>query len=251
MKFVKFNCIVIFLCALAPSMIWSQTSETQNIGIQLSPLKPYASFSEQSLMEAEGIDELNEHFKLEWIDQYLKVEISTIQNGKLRTTQLSDHFLTEQVKAELMAADVGQAAHCLIEYMPKNSLSHNTPTSYDFDMFIEPLRNAQMKGGKKMLESYIKTHVIDKLPENALTGYQFSGIRFTVDTEGKISDIEPYHPDYKTDDTSEVDALLLEAICNMPVWQAARNHDNTLANQSFTLVVGNLANCLVQTLEFE
>lgn len=199
------------------------------------------------LLEARTIAHLNPHYKAEWIRSYITTSVTTIQNGKLRTDYGKSELLTADQKASILSADIGTEVKVSVKYIPENNLRHNEPKEMHFSFIQEPEFEATFPGGKEKLLNYLKTNAIDKIPDGTFEGYDLATIGFTIDEQGRVTNVKAHVP-FKS---PEIDELLITAVGNMPKWKPGQYANGEKVKQDFALIVGNMRNCVINTLNIK
>ena len=223
---------------------FGQESEPDELGFAMDRVQlPFAT-SFQKLKQATSIHDLNRVYSSSWIEEFLSVDVITVHNGKVKsTTGLSDIFSDEQ-KVNMLESDVGHHIKISIQYMPKNNLAKNEKKEYSFSFLVDPDSEASYPGGETVLNQYIKATVIDKIKKITLDENHISTVKFTVNEDGKILNPHLFWPS----EYEEVDAILLESICNMSDWIPAEYANGLKISQEFALSVGNLKSCVINML---
>lgn len=245
---MRYKLVVLILAILALPMISiAQDDPSQDFQYDIKINYPPLSIAKDTLHAAHTLLDLNKYYKASWVKSYNSVDILTTINGELTKATSPTDRLTAEQKDIMYRADVGTAITVKARYMPDNTLSHNELQEFNFSFTIDPDTPASFIGGHEVLQQYIKDKAIDHIAEDVFTGYTLAAVTFTVNTEGEIIDAE----NFWTSEDEAVDALLLQTICTMPTWTPAEYANGKTVNQDFVLTVGNMQNCMVNTLNIE
>ena len=153
-------------------------------------------------------------------------------------------MLTPQQKEMMHTADPGSEISISVLYIPENTLKQNDPKEIKFSFTIDPESEADFPGGRQQLTQYLRKNAIDKIPAGTFTNYDLVAVTFSVDEAGQI--IDPHV--FSSTEDEQIDALLLEAVRNMPNWQAATYANGLKVRQKFALRVGSRENCMINLL---
>ena len=209
--------------------------------------KEYVSFKQFLKLEnseSGSFSYPNEYFhqqkNYEKIMEYVSIEISTMCNGKIVSSQNKNNTLTTEQKNNLMIADLGADITIKIKFKYKYQTLEfpddaNKIYEAKYTVTIVPETEALYPGGFKQFSNYINENVINKT-NRQLTFRKFQQLiaKFTITEEGKIinAKITNSSADLKTD------KLLLDAINKMPKWKPAENAKGTKVKQEFVLPLG-------------
>ena len=245
MKNIK-NKLVILLSVIfaLPCFVVAQEDLTTELEYEVGKIFPPLSMSKEKLLAAETLMDLNRVYESSWIREFIAVEISAMNNGKLIKVVHKNDTMSEEQKAIMRQADEGTEISVKVRYIPENTLKHNDPKEYNFSFLVNPDKEATYVGGEKELKKYLKKSVIDKIPDGLLEGYAFAAVKFTVSEEGEI--LNP-HLSWPTKDEN-VDKLLLETVRKMPCWKPAEYASGLKVKQDFAFMVGNMESCVVNVL---
>ena len=245
MKNIQHQLIVFFFALLTiPLPGFSQDALANELWYEVYKIYPPLSITKEKLGEAQTLIDLNENYKASWVRDYISVEVSAICKGKIRKAMGKNDNLSPEQKNLMNQADVGTAITVKVRYIPENTLKHNPPKEMDFTFVLDPESDAKYPGGHQQLKQYFKQQAINKIPEGRFKGYDWTAIKFTIDKEGKIINTHPFEA--SKDD--KINALLSEAIRNMPCWQPAEYANGLKVKQEYVLAVGNPENCMMNLL---
>jgi hypothetical protein len=225
-------------------LAFSQDTLSPPPDFEVNRMRPFVSINAADLAEARTLLDINPRYDADWVKTYEYVQIETMQKGVATTAKGSSDELTAEQLQQLMSADLGSPITVKVSYMPENNLSHNDLQEMGFSFEVEPDVNAQFPGGKDQLQTYVTKTAIEKIPEGTYKGYDMSAVTFKVDENGFVTEVEAVEPLQD----SAIEALLIDAVCNMPAWEPARFKSGKTVAQSFALTVGNQENCKIPLL---
>jgi len=237
---------LIVLLLLIPDFTTAQEAAS-DFAYNVYRVYPTIARDKEEIKAAESLLDLNQHYKSSWVKEYVSVEVLTKYRGKIRKAIGSGEKLTSEQKEHMNAADIGSEISIRVRYMPDNTLSHNDVQELDFTISVNPERDAKYEGGEEALQKYLKENAIDKISADVFVGYKLAAVRFFVDEEGRI--VDPHL--FWTSEDENVDALLLETICNMPNWVPASYENGLKIKQEFAWTVGNMESCVVNMLNIK
>ena len=244
MKFDKTSTILLIAFLIVPMLASTQVKLSEQPDYEVNVNYPPLSITKQQLNEANTIANINKFFKPSWIREYISVEILTTQNGMTKKGISKSDFFSHEQKDNMAKADVGTDIQIKVQYMPENTLKHNDAKEFKFSFLVNPEIEAQFPGGQQQLKQYLNEHAINKIPAGSFENYDLATIKFSINENGKIVDAHAFWP-FKDE---MIDNLLLEAIQNMPNWNPAEYANGVKVKQELVLSVGNMANCMLPTL---
>jgi TonB family protein len=245
MKNIQHKLMILLLVAFAfPNQTFSQENLTSEPSYEVNKVYAYISVSETNLKEAQTLSDLNYKYKSSWISEYISVEISTSQNGKVTTALGENDQLTQEQKDHLGKADPNTAISVLINYIPENNLKNKEAKEMDFTFSIDPAHDAAFPDGQLELKQYLKQAVMDKTSSDVFKNYDLAAVKFTVNEDGKITNAHVV----ESSKDEKVDRLLLATIQNMTDWKPAKYSNGLQVKQDFILTVGNMESCVVNLL---
>lgn len=243
------NSLSILLLLLLPCFGFAQDSSTCKHTYEVNKVIPYVSVNVEQLKNAKSLIDLDKDYKPSWINEYISVEISTINQGKVRKAKNENDLLTKEQKENMEKADAGTEIVVNIQYIPENNLSHNNIQEHDIKFVVNPLVDAIYKGGREKMMQYLNENVIDKIPVGTYKGYDLIAAMFTVNKEGEIENVTLFDTrGYGVTENEEIDNLLLETIRKMPCWIPAEYKDGTKVEQDYVFTVGNHESCVTALL---
>lgn len=172
--------------------------------------------------------------------EFVSVEIAASIHGKSVVTKSQGSKLTAEQKNLLGAAEMGADILVKVKYHYKQ------PSQYDAGPVREtiegkvlvtavPDTEAEFPGGLKQATDYFARNVIARSTEsNAVEKIQRAIVRFTVNEEGRITDVKLSQ---KSEDP-KIDKLLLDAMSNMPRWKPATDAKGNRVKQEIVLPFG-------------
>ena len=229
------------LLGFAAMEVEAQSTLEFDLSCEIDIVYPARSISHTTLHTAQNLFDLNKYYKDSWVRKYNSVEITTIHDGVMRIAKSKSFLLSEEQKKNISASDIGQDISVYIQYIPENTLSGNEEKEIRFSFVMDPETPAEFPGGTDQMKNYLDTHVVSKVIKDVLRQYHLSAVSFTVNELGQIvnAEIAESSSDEKTD------ALLLEAICNMPRWKAAKYSNGLVVPQDFVLTIGDRSSCVL------
>lgn len=219
--------------------------ETSNkLRFELDRINPYISLNKKEIRSAQSISDLNPHYKPSWVKQYIEVEISTYNQGKLQITKSKNNLLTATQKSKLLKSDEASPITVKVIYLPNNNLKYNEPKETSFTFIPEPEKEAHFMGGQQKLTTYINTQIINNIPQDDFLPNTLAAATFMIDEEGKIVDVRLF----ESSKNEKLDQLILRSIQNMPNWEPATYENGLPVKQEFALAIGNLESCTMNLL---
>lgn len=233
-----------WIVSILSGLVQAQDSPAFDLNCEVN--KSYQGFtlSKEKLLAANIVDDLNEHYKSEWVKQYVRLSVEATCDGKLKRASSKNEELLPPIKRLLKNADSGTEIYVNVRYLPQNNLSYEEVKEMDFRFTVEPESDAQFAGGQQLLETYLKENILDKMPKEVFGQYQLAAVSFAVDEEGYV--VEPLLS--WSSENEQMDEIMLDAICNMPQWKPAQYADGTRIQQTFALSLGDHQSCVVNTL---
>ena len=249
MKKIKIQFLLLhFFCFTCLTAGYGQEQATAPLQFEVNKVYPYISISPESLQEAQSLLDLNRHYKPDWVRSYLAVEISAVQNGKLKKVIGESDLLNKEQKELIQNADAGTNMKVNIHYIPENNLKENEAKEMDFTFKVDPKIDAVYPGGQEALNEYLKINAINKITNGSFKGFDLSAIQFTINEDGEITNAQLFDSVFQSYKNKAVNDLLLEVIRKMPCWKPAEYANGIKARQQFVLTVGNQESCLVNLL---
>ncbi len=188
--------------------------------------------------EARVINDFLPYYPGGWIVEYHEVKIIAHIGKETKVVSAPDNRLTAEQLELLRTLKPLDGIYIKIRYSSKNAVTGEMePSMLEYALGITPDINAEFKGGRDALVNYLAENSWDEIVAN---GYDASdmkttGIRFTINLEGKAEDIEVFVPS----GNDKVDEILKETVENMPAWIPAENFDGEKAKQQFEFILGD------------
>lgn len=177
------------------------------------------------------------------IIEYVAVEITGTQNGKVVTSRSENDRLTAAQKEILKNAGLGSDINIRINFKFKNHADftvENKIKEGNLTVSVVPETEAEYPGGFAQMTKYFTDNLFNKIPEkSSAEKILMASVKFTVNEEGRIigSEISRSSSDTKTD------RLILEATGKMPKWNPAKDANGAKVKQEFTIPFGGAGGC--------
>ena len=193
------------------------------------------SVKKETLNKALSLNDVIEGYPVNWISEYVSVEISGIRGNEPVKFSGDDDTLTKKQMDFLRGAEAGSDITITVLYKYRNAVTgQSEENKMNTTLTVIPDVEAQYEGGYREVIKYIKKKAEGKIAENLPKKIRPAIVRFFVSEEGKISDAYVYKSsgDYKTD------KLLLEAVNSMLGWKPAEYLNGKKVKQEFQLNFG-------------
>jgi len=220
--------------------IKGQDSLSFNMSYDIQRNYPSIRMTADKLEKATSLKDLNHNFPASWIKEYKQVEIQAENQGQRRKAVGKNEILSDEQKDLLGNSDPGSEITVNVHYLPNNLLKNNDIKEISFSFTVDPEKPAQFKGGEQKLEQYLKENVMGQIQATSFKKYQMAAVTFTIDEDGLVSNPHLFWPS----EDKNVDAILLETICNMPNWKPATYSNGKTVKQEFVLTVGDKESCV-------
>lgn len=192
------------------------------------------------LSNAKLISDVVPEYPVNWISDYVSVEISATYAGKVMKAVSSNDALNSEQKNILNTADIGTSIVVDVNYKYKNSVTEDIVNHVMHTwLTVVPEIEAEYPGGYNRMTKYFKENGINKISESGRKLFQQVLIRFSIDKKGEIVDSKIY----ETSGDAEIDKILIEAINKMPKWRPAQNSKGIKVKQEFEFNVGTNGGC--------
>ncbi len=223
--------IIALLLALITGNIISQ-----NINYELRGNYKNAIHKEK-IDKAKTMADLISGYPSGWILGYVSVELTVTNNGKKNIVKSKNDVLTEEQLSLLRNACLYNELAINIQYKSKNSVTNEVEiNNMKYTATLIPEVEAEFYDGKVEMSNYIKTNLINKIPE---LKNKSAKVYFTVNESGEIINTKIT----QTTGNTKLDNLIIEAINNMPKWKPAINAKGLKVKQEFVFNVGNFGAC--------
>jgi len=182
----------------------------------------------EKLNNAKFIGDFISDYPVNWIINYVSVEVSATFNGKTMKAMSPNQALSAEQKNILASADLGTGIEVNVNYKYKNTVTDDINNHVmHVSMMIIPEVEAEYIGGKQQLKKFIKENVINKISD-ANTRQLMDAtatVIFTVNEKGEI-----IHAKISNGSgNSKTDKLLLDGINKMPERGVVRTASNANA----------------------
>ena len=235
--------LILFILGIFLSGNLNSQNDSIQVTYEIKKVYPPLSIPKDTLVGAHTIHDINKHYKSSWVKNFVSVEVITIHDDQIIKTASQTDVLTKEQKNMMETADVGTPITVDIRYIPDNTLKHNDEHDFIFSFSIDPDNGAQYPGGEQILKQYLKQKVMDEIEESLFELYQLSVIKFAINEKGQVVDAHVS----ESSNNLKVDEIMLEAVCNMPVWSPASYANGTRAKQEHVLMIGDMRSCLLNT----
>jgi hypothetical protein len=195
--------------------------------------------------EAEYLSDLHERYTGDWVEEYISTEIKYTVKGQTISAKGENNSLSSSQKGMLNSIEANGTIEVIVNYLPKNSLSSNSPKSMDYTFNIIPNTIPQFEGGEESFTAYIETNFVSKLDTSEINQLKFSVVGLTISEEGKIEDIQME----ESTGNIELDARLSQVICDMPQWNPAVTSKGKSVPYNLKFYITNVTNsCMINSI---
>lgn len=243
-KIQNYLIILCFAALIFPQFGALQTTPENDLAYEVNKIYPYISTTKSELKDAQTLTDINKHYKASWVKAYVSVEISTIHQGKLRTSVNKSDVLSQEQKNHILTADVDTDIAVKVLYFPDNTLKTAEIKEINFSFKPMPETEATYFGGEAALKKYLKENAIDEIPNNSFENYDLAAVKFTIDENGQVTNVQLF----QSSKNEKIDDLLVKTVRNMPNWQPAKYENGTAAKQEFAWTIGNMESCVINLL---
>ncbi len=244
-KFVVILVMAFVSISIVPQYVYSQEIAKEGIWYDVMRVFPTPTLQRDTLEDAITLADINRYYKPIWIKEFISIEVSSINGGVFKIASGKNDILTKEQKHNMETADPGSTISVVVNYIPENTLKTNEAKVFDFYFSVDAENEACHKVGKEELNEYMNETAITKISEDLFEGnYNLASVKFAIDEEGRIVDAHVFN----SSDDKKVDELLLDAVCNMPVWKPAHYTNGKRTKQEFVLAVGNKESCNMNLL---
>ncbi len=231
----------LFMALVFPLCGSSQDSFNFEFGCEVNVNYQPLSISKETLSASHTLSDLNKYYKAPWVREYILVEVAVRASGKIKKANSKNNILTREQKDLMSMADVGTNISINVQYIPENTLINNEMKEFNFSFMVNPDKEATFPGGQQQLTQYLADNAIDKISESIFKQHHLTAIKFSIDKEGHVIDAHVY----ESSRDEKTDAILLEAIQNMPRWRPAEYSNGTKVLQELVLTVGDHRSCVI------
>lgn len=216
----------------------------ESYGLQSNTLNKKVSYRVQGRYErpiiveqtktANTLSDLISGYPSNWVSDYLFVQLTFMENGEITQLKSENDTLTNAQKIRLSNSSLSDEIQVLIGYKSQNKITKEIEVKkVSWQLTIIPNTQAKFKGNDDGLNSYF-THLIGKKITMNEINDQPAVLYFEVDENGKASQARIDTPS----GNPEIDALLIDAVLQMPKWTAAKDGSGKSVPQNFKLIVG-------------
>ncbi|MCB9235533.1 MAG: energy transducer TonB [Bacteroidia bacterium] len=219
--------------------------ESCPVPFEVRRVEPAFPITFEKITTANSLTDLNPRYPATWVRQYLSVEIQVRVKGKVSKAVGKDAALNSEQRKLMLAADPGSEIGVVVHYIPENNLKENEPRTIDFNLSLQPQKEAQFPGGYQNLKAFLEKNGLSGVPASAFQGYALAGVKFRVNERGQIGMPQIV---WSSGDV-KVDQLLVKTVQNMPDWEPAAFDSGEKVSQEFVLAVGNMESCALNLLK--
>lgn len=169
-------------------------------------------------------------YPVNWITNYVSVELTAPKGDKLIRTLSTNEKLTPEQKDLLKSIDIGSNIAIHVKYTYNHPLTHAIE-NYEINtsVTVVPDKEAEYHGGYENLKKYLYENCISKVSATISQRYQRGTVVFTLNENGEPTGTRIA----KSSGDVKMDKLLLDAINKMPKWSPAENANGEKVNQDF------------------
>lgn len=246
-KLIFLSFLIIAQCTCS-FLALSAQEKLSDLCFEINPVYQHISHDYQAVCDAKVIKDLDSFFDPNWIQEFLSVEILSIQDGKKVKATGNTYLLNEEQQKALQAADYGTEIFVVVKYIPNNSMSQNTAKEHSFKLYVQPQQSAHFTEGEKAMNQYLNEKVIQPLIALDFDPEKLEAVKFAIDENGMVVDAEMHPNIYRDERDLEMEKILVEAIKTMPQWTAASFDNGLKQKQEFVFMLGNMKSCWIPTL---
>jgi len=235
---------VIAYLLIMSTYAYGQEDSDYNLSVQVNTSVSSITVDAVEFDDIVRLTDIDRHFKSEWVDEFLSVEVLVFQSGNPHILNAKDDNITDDLRQAIVNADSGSTIKVSYEYNAVNALDKNSVHTDGFSFTMLPDNDASFPGGEHNMNDYLADAGLNKIQEKDIDIYNIAAVKFTVTESGHI---ENAHIASKSKNT-DIDKLLLNTICNMPQWIPASYNDGVTVAQEYVLSVGDHGSCTVNVL---
>lgn len=191
-----------------------------------------------ALSEAKLVSDFIADYPVNWVSDYVSVEIIANCNNKTMKATGANDVLSAEQKNILNTIDTGTGLVVNVKYKSRNAVTDEIAiNTMHAALMVIPETEAEYVGGYALLKKYLKENVINKISDATQMQLQHANatVLFTINEKGEITDAKLTGKSVDAD----INKLLLDAISKMPKWKPAQNAKGTNVKQEFVFTVGN------------
>ncbi len=213
------------------------TSDDVDLRYQVYPA--YSRYSrpvkKEKLNNARLLADFIPGYPVNWIVDYISVEISATCNGKVMKAVSTNNALSAEQKNILYTADLASDIVIDAKYKNKNAVTARPEMrSMHYIATVVPETEAEYTGGYPQMIKFLEEKVIHKIIETTPKEFRKGIVAFTVNEKGEIVNSKISI----TSGDSRTDKLLIDAVNKMPKWKPAENSKGEKVKQEFEFSVG-------------
>ncbi len=240
-------CVFMF-CMLNSSSIKSQTiSDDYHETFEILKVDPSFSISKEQVEDLTSLEEINKHFKPEWVKQYFSVKTMAIIDGKEKSVTSENNHIDSAQKALLKQADEHELVHISINYLPNNSLKQNEAKEIHFSFAFKPSIDAVPLEGNATLAHKIKEELSAKNLAYRQEKHQLAIATFSISAEGHPFNVKMV----SSTKNPTIDSVIVEQLNCMPKWNPASYANGKATQQDFALLIGDDQSCNINLVNVE
>jgi hypothetical protein len=245
MKTVLHTGIKVIACILILSAYaYSQDESDYDLTIQMNTSVSSITVDATEFDDIKRFTDIDRHFKSEWVQEFLSIEVIIFRSGHPHMWNAKDDNITDDLRQAILNADSGSPIKVSYEYIAKNALDKNSVHTDGYTFTMLPDNDASFPGGDHNMNEYLVDAGLNKIEKKDIDTYNLAAVKFTVTESGHIEDAYIASKSKK----AEVDKLLLNAVCNMPLWVPASYNDGVTVSQEYVLSIGDHGSCTVNVL---
>ncbi|MCB0689339.1 MAG: energy transducer TonB, partial [Saprospiraceae bacterium] len=199
---------------------------TQNVGYGIVPIN--MSIKKESAGIAQTIMDLNQRFPQAWIREYISVDLTVTQDGKMLKSRGENEALSEDQQQLLRHCKSGDLIKVSVHYYPDNNLPKEIK-ELAFTVTVVPDVPAAFPGGEVALRKYLQTNIMEPLAKLVDDNLHEVRIAFQISRDGSVSDVRMVKNSY----SEEANSFLVSAMKKMPDWSPALNKEGSPAPDQY------------------
>ncbi len=223
---------LILLLILAQLLGQAQVKERLFYQITVDHMDP---IEQGKLLKAKTLEDVIQYFPTSWIGVYEKTEVIKHSRFDRVVATGKDFNLSEEQTELLKSANLEDFITIKVYAKSMNSTSNTIePHVIERTLGVVPDSKAWYEGGHDATKAYLREAVINKMTTAQYNALNKAEVQFYINEKGKA---EAIRFDTSSGDKA-VDALILEALKNMPAWHPAINNGKAV-KQPCRLLMGD------------
>jgi hypothetical protein len=188
----------------------------------------------ENLLKVNRICDVIEGFPVNWINDYLSIEIEVICNGKkLNAINKTDVLNKEQLNL-LNSADLNSNIKIKVDYKYIDFCTKEVElNTMNVLLTVVPEVEAEFIGGVEQQTNFITEHIIDKISHSIPKELKQIKVLLTIDERGEIANLSID----KTSGDSNFDKQLMEELKKFPKWKPAENNKGEKVKQIWEFIL--------------